>query len=366
MNLILTFDYELFGDGTGDVFTHIIEPTNTILGLCQKQGIKTTIFFEVLEHLKLKEEWESGNTMGYTKNPVNAIEEQIQQAAMAGHDIQLHIHPQWHNAKYENGKWQLNINNWRLGDFKGESNYGIKELISDCKTALEELIWPVKHDYKCIGLRAGGYNIMPSSEVYSAMHALGMKYDSSVYPGGYETGNLSKYDYNNVPTELDHWWADANDIRKVSGKEKEILEIPIFALPVARWKRILTLSKIKSLLLRKNNAISSNAKEKIGKKGILEKIQFMFQKEASTWDVCMFSNSLHKKFFRHIEKLLASKRKSYVLIGHPKSLQNKKLLENFISTAQKGKTEYEFKTLTEYYDTIRLNTDNTDSTDNHG
>lgn len=352
MNLILTFDYELFGDGTGDVFKHIIKPSNTILGLCQKQGIKTTIFFEVLEYIKLKEVWEQGNTMGYTKNPVKAIERQIQQAAKAGHDIQLHIHPQWHNAKYENDKWNLNLNNWRLGDFKGEDNYGVKVLIAECKTALEALIRPVKPDYKCIGLRAGGYNIMPSAKVYSAMLALGMKYDSSVYPGGYETGNLSKYDYRRIPLEFDHWWTDASDIRKVSDKEKEILEIPIFALPVARWKRILTASKIKSLLFRKNNAISSNAKEKIGKKSIAGKIKFMLQKEASTWDVCMFSQALHKKFFRHIENNLVNQRNNFVLIGHPKSLQNKILFEDFISTAQNRKTNYQFKTLTEYYESI--------------
>jgi hypothetical protein len=352
MNIILTFDYELFGDGSGNMFTHLIEPTNQILQLCEKHNIKTTIFFEVLEYLKLKEEWEKGNTMGYTDNPVKAIEQQIQQAAIDRHDIQLHIHPQWHNAKYENGKWQLNLNNWRLGDFKGENNYCIKELISDCKTALEKLIKSVKPDYKCIGLRAGGYNIMPSTEVYAAMVELGMKFDSSIYPGGYETGNLSKYDYRNVPMELDHWWADVNDIRKVSDKEKEILEIPIFALPVARWKRIFTASKIKSLILRKNNAISYNAKEKIGKKSISKKIQFMLQEEASTWDTCMFSKSLHKSFFRYIEKHLAGKRKSYVLIGHPKSLQNKKLFEDFISTARKRKKDYQFKTLTEYYESI--------------
>ncbi len=353
MNLILTFDYELFGDGTGDVFTHIIEPTNTILGLCQKYGIKTTIFFEVLEYIKLKEEWESGNTMGYAKNPVKAIEQQIQQAAITGHDIQLHIHPQWHNAKYQNGKWELDFKNWRLGDFKGENNYDIKELISDCKKALEELIIPVKPDYKCIALRAGGYNIMPSAEVYTAMRQLGLKIDSSVYQGGYENGSLSQYDYRNVSTELSHWWGDANDIRKVADKQGGVMEIPIFALPVTRWKRILTPAKIKSLLLRKKNAMSSNAKEKIGKKSIPQKIKFMLEKEAGTWDICMFSKSLHKKYFQYIDKNLSEKRNAYVLIGHPKSLQDKKLFEDFITTAKKRKTEYHFKTLTEYYNTIK-------------
>src|SRR5690554_355033 len=135
MKLILTFDYELFGDGLGNVFTHIIAPSNKILQLCDRHNIRTTIFFEVLEYIKLKEEWEKGNSMGYSENPVKAIEQQIQQAATDGHDIQLHIHPQWHNAKYVNGQWNLNLNNWRLGDFKGENKYAIKELIFSFKIA---------------------------------------------------------------------------------------------------------------------------------------------------------------------------------------------------------------------------------------
>lgn len=352
MNLILTFDYELFGDGSGDVFTHIIEPTNTILGLCQKQGIKTTIFFEVLEYIKLKEEWESGNTMGYTKNPVKAIEQQIQQAAINGHDIQLHIHPQWHKAKYQNSKWHLDLSNWRLGDFKDENNCSVKDLISDCKTTLEELIKPVKPDYKCIALRAGGYNIMPSSEVYKAMQQVGLKIDSSVYPGGYENGSLSRYDYRNVPLNLDYWWADEKDIRDATNTKKDILEIPIFAIQVPRWKRILTVLKIKSLLFRQKTAMSAVAKEKMSNKSLWQKIQFMLKKEASTWDVCMFSKSLHKKIFEYVEKNLANQHNSFVLIGHPKSLQNKKLFEDFITTAKKRKTNYHFRTLTEYYESI--------------
>ena len=347
MNLILTFDYELFGDGTGDVFKHIIKPSNTILELCQEQSIKITIFFEVLEYLKLKEEWESGNSMGYTKNPIEAIEQQLQQAAIDGHDIQLHIHPQWHNAKYVNGKWHINLNNWRLGDFKGEDNYGIKELISDCKTALEALIKPVKPDYKCVGLRAGGYNIMPSAEVYSAMLALGLKYDSSVYPGGYEDTTLSRFDYRGVPLNLDFWWADAQDIRLEDNKNKLIMEIPIFALPQARWKKVLNFNKIKSLLTKGKKSVSALAQEKISNKSFVEKVKFMMSKEAQTWDFCMFSKSQHKRYFRYIER--QTDRNSFVLIGHPKSFVKDNSLVNMIKLAQKSKVKYSFKTLLRAY-----------------
>jgi putative aminopeptidase FrvX len=78
----------------------------------------------------------------------------------------------------------------------------------------------------------------------------------------------------------------------------------------------------------------------------------MLQKEASTWDVCMFSKPLHKKFFRYIEKNLNNQRNNFVLIGHPKSLQNPKLFKEFISPARKRKIDYQFKTLTEYYESV--------------
>lgn len=199
MNLSLTFDYELYGDGSGDVFQHIIEPTNRILNICDSNHIKTTIFFEVIEYLKLKEEWNNGNKMGYSKNPIEAIEKQLQEAAKKGHDIQLHVHPQWVKAKYEENQWKVDLSNWRLGDFKIEENYSIEDMLSNGKKTIENLIREVVSEYQCIALRAGGYNVMPSQKVYNAMQNLGLKIDSSVYPDGYERGELSRYDYRDAP-----------------------------------------------------------------------------------------------------------------------------------------------------------------------
>lgn len=349
MNLILTFDYELFGDGSGDVFTHIIEPTNTILSFCNKYGIKITIFFEILEYIKIKNEWEKGNTMGYKQNPAEAIENQIQQAALNGHDIQLHIHPQWYDAKYENDKWTVNMKNWRLGDFRTNENYTITDLISDCKRELENLIKIVLPNYECIALRAGGYNIIPSTEIYNAMKKNNIIIDSSIYPGGYENGTLSKYDYRNISNDFDYWWGREHDLREQSNNQKNILEIPIFSLEIFRWQRLITISKIKSLLFQRKTSMSSVTKEKVDKKNFIEKIQFLLKKEATTWDVCLFPKSLHKKYFKYIEKNLENKRKSFVLIGHPKSLRNENLFSDFLKLTFKNEHKYTFKTIREYY-----------------
>jgi len=49
---------------------------------------------------------------------------------------------------------------------------------------------------------------------------------------------------------------------------------------------------------------------------------------------------------------MIDKRDSYVLIGHPKSLQQPKLFANFISIAKNRKFNYKFLTLSEYYESI--------------
>ena len=77
MDLALTLDYELYGDGSGDVFEDIIKPTEILLSLLDKHKIKITIFFEVVEYWKLDNEWKNGNKMNYTKNPVEAIKNNL-------------------------------------------------------------------------------------------------------------------------------------------------------------------------------------------------------------------------------------------------------------------------------------------------
>ena len=134
MDLALTLDYELFGNGSGDVFSDIINPTYEILSLCNKYNAKITIFFEVIEYLKLKEEWNNGNKMGYEENPAIAMESQIKEALTLGHDVQLHIHPQWLNAKYVNNQWQVD-NNWCMKDIPLEKN---NQFNTDLKTVLKK------------------------------------------------------------------------------------------------------------------------------------------------------------------------------------------------------------------------------------
>ena len=344
MNLILTLDYELFGDGSGNIFDHIIIPTYKILKICKKFGIKITLFFEVVEYWAIKKEWECGNKMGYNMNPIDAIETQICESYSLGHDIQLHFHPQWLGATYNQDKWALNFDNWRLGDFKPVGMFNTLHLFQEGKKTLKKIIQHVDSAYSPDIIRAGGYNITPSKEIIGAMKKVGFKADSSVYPGGYETGEFSKYNYRKVSLKKDYWNTNNDDLTQDSHRKDEILEIPIFSILQPRWKKY-SKERLKSIFRNKKSAVRI-IKGKTTKKSLMEKALFFFQKEALIWDFCLFSPTMHNLFFKYIETHLKRHRETFVLVGHPKNFTTEKTFQYLIKKAISK--NYNFLTLNEY------------------
>ena len=192
MDLAITLDYELFGNGTGNVFSDIILPTKKILKLCKQFNAKITIFFEVVEYWKLCEEWENGNSMGYSKNPCKAIENQLKNALIDGHDLQLHVHPQWLGAQFINGKWNC-TQYWSMIDienFKKEFKLNLYEVIKNGKETIEKICREIYDDYSCNIFRAGGFNILPSEKIIQILYSLGFRADSSVFAGGFKKNDF--------------------------------------------------------------------------------------------------------------------------------------------------------------------------------
>ena len=189
-------------------------------------------------------------------------------------------------------------------------------LLKRGKQTLEELLQPLDPDYKCIALRAGGYNIQPSIDIVAAMNETGIIVDSSIYPGGKETGLLSNYDYTSIDPTLGMWHVD--DQLEKQGNNT-IVELPIVAFPIIRLKKYMTWERVRGIHNNRQSAKESlDAKTStFGKKSnMFDKIKYFFQTEWQTWDYCLFSPSLHKTFLKQITK---QNRDLFVLVGHPKS-----------------------------------------------
>ena len=186
---------------------------------------------------------------------------------------------------------------------------------------------------------------MPSEKVYSAMVNTGLKMDSSVYPGGYEQGALSRYDFRKAALNKDFWWVMPDDFAK-EGRHSSVMEIPVFALAQSRLNK-LSIQRLKSALQNKHSAINA-VKNKTDKLSLAGRIKYFLDKEAFTWDFCLFSMRLHRKFLKYIERHLGNERRYFVVIGHPKNFTADKCFQNFIRMAKNG--GYKFMTLKECYD----------------
>src|SRR5574344_1713483 len=103
MNIYLTLDYELFmGVNSGSVQNCLITPTNKLIEMMDKYKIKATFFVDGCYLLRLKELKDKYEKLNQDwKN----ITDQLSRLSSEGHDIELHIHPQWYDAKYVKGKW---------------------------------------------------------------------------------------------------------------------------------------------------------------------------------------------------------------------------------------------------------------------
>ena len=142
--LILSLDYEIFGNGKGSVSNHVVEPTSNILKICDENGFKLTIMFEVCEYWAFKAAENRGDLNHLDYSPSDIMEEQIRKALSSGHDVQLHTHPQWLNSKLINNNWILDFNQWKLSDLpysneSNDGNYSILSVLGEGKKTLENI-----------------------------------------------------------------------------------------------------------------------------------------------------------------------------------------------------------------------------------
>lgn len=199
MNIFLTYDYELFfGKSAGSVDKCMIEPTNELLKIAKEFNVKMTFFVDIGYLIKLKEFLPSNPELLLDDSKVR---KQLAQILEEGHDIQLHIHPHWEKSYFENGKWVFVTENaYKLADFDQEE---IKRIVVSYKAFLDEIV-----GYKTTAFRAGGWCIQPFHKLKAVFEEVGIKYDSSVFPGGSFSSSDYSFDFTNAPTKSHYSFND--------------------------------------------------------------------------------------------------------------------------------------------------------------
>jgi hypothetical protein len=212
-------DWELSGNGSGDASELQFRPMRELVRIYNAHGVRGSFNAELMQQLTFRKfEGKYPELKALADEWDKIVEETFRQ----GHDIQLHIHPQWQGAQYENGEWRLSAD-WSILNYEPDVAY---DMLLAGKEYLENLLRPVEPAYRSISFRAGSWCIAPSPHMLSLLVKLGIVFDMSIVGGmHYETKNI-RLDYRNCEEDFLPYYPVMWDARKVSDKREPIICIP--------------------------------------------------------------------------------------------------------------------------------------------
>ena len=338
LKLYFTLDYEIHGNGDGNPMQLIVEPTYRLMDMLERYGQQLTIMADVAEILCFKRYWENSGSDDFH---VQEIEQQLCEAIRRGHDVQLHIHSSYFNAQWNGSHFDQCIEEYNMAALSYER---ISEMVGSCVNYLENLLRPIKSDYRVWLFRAANWSMMPTPTLYRVLTEYGITHDTSVYKGGCQGGNVC-YDYRNAYDNLFSYTASAEDINQYNPKGT-ITEMPIYTEMRPFWDfvspiRIFRMVRAKFHEHKHNEQTTSvqattdkNDNRKLSLRSFFVKspLKMDFNQVNGRGLIRMMKNIMHrakKENLQHID---------VVLIGHSKTFvpYNEKTLRPFLDWIQKN------------------------------
>ena len=350
-HLILSLDYEIHGNGAGDVRRDVIEPTSRIFDICERHGAWMTIMFEVAEYWAFQRyEAQLRESLGYS--PSKQMREQAIEAVRRGHDVQLHLHPQWIGARYEDAAWQLCNSHWRVADLPGglgndEQVASVVGALGAGKHTLEDMIKPVRKDYECLCFRAGCFYAQPSRDIIAAMKHVGLRADSSVVRG-YRKKAPFEVDYSQVQTKKAAWWTTDTELTEEGRPGEHVIELSVSSAMEPYWmsfKKARRRCVARMCRLEKAARKQGSTDANVGCVPPLREIlRRLVRKHPVTLDFCRLSS---KDMLKRIARHAGHSEDPVVAIGHSKDFINDEEFDKLLGQVSEDQ-ETVFQTMSEY------------------
>lgn len=308
--LILSVDYEIFGNGAGDVRQHTVDPTEAMAKLCEKHQVPLTVFFEVEEYVAfLKFDKELTRDLGYS--PAALIRKQIADLISRGHDVQLHLHPEWYGAGYRDRQWLLHPEK-KTVDSLFQTQAEVTNYIAQRKQVIEEIC--PGHKVTCY--RAGAFSAQPGGMLLAALAENGFIIDTSVVKGLYGPGHA--FDYRNAPSSKGPW--RVKDEVATADAAGPLWEFPIYSVMGRRLNQ-LTFNRLKAKFSK--NVPKGKQKEMISQLGLrpgnpFALIKFLWQPIPIKLDFHNLSTPELMRLIRSAPKVEGTDPDVLMLIGHTK------------------------------------------------
>ena len=235
---VLTLDYELFFQESGDAQVSVLKPTRDLLVVLQKIGGKAVFFVDTV-YLNLLKSSKVPGDLGLYKEFENQLEEIVSQ----GHRIELHLHPHWLDVRRgNNDEWLFeSYEHYKLNSLAEEK---ILCLFKEGVDLLNEIARRINPEYAVSAFRAGGWCVEPFEKLSRAFKECGIGIDSSVVPGMKLDGKIHGLDYSGLQPRA--FYRFSQDVR-IPDAQGEFWEIPVNGYYLSFW------GKLKIALGRKLN-----------------------------------------------------------------------------------------------------------------
>jgi len=218
IHLVLTDDWELRGDGSGNVEQMQFATLRRLTGIYDRYGLKCTFNAEVMQQLQHLA-W--ADRYPHLAQIAQAWDETLLDVYQRGHDVQLHIHCQWQEARYDGRHWQLG-DNWALTCRRTDE---IRQMLTQCKAYLETLLRRINPAYRCVSFRSGSWYIAPHDELMSLLAAAGIAIDISIVDGLHKSGAYEQ-DNRILDEAFRPYYPDLRDARRISSTRQAIVCLP--------------------------------------------------------------------------------------------------------------------------------------------
>lgn len=355
--LALTHDWELRGDGSGDIEEIQFAPMRRLLEIYEKYGARTTFLPDVMQQVAFRN---LENTHSELKPAADSWDDHALDAYRQGHDIQLHLHSQWSDAKYENGRWSL-LGEWSLLKYDRQQTAG---MLAESKSYLENLLRRVDPDYRCLAFRASALALAPSEYLLPTLVELGIEVDVSMAAGFFLSNQTLQLDYRECEETFLPYYPKIDDARRVSTQRESIVCVPLnhfYGSRRAVTKQNLALVRER---LQRRRAVATPASpvrpqldtDTAGIARVYEKViepaikRKYFVSDTGRLNYPLMSEML--KSIRQRARASGLSKVPVVLTNHPKDVRDWDGLERFVGELAAA-DDIEFVTLSEVAEKIR-------------
>ncbi len=217
--ILIHDDWELKGNGAGNVARLQYLPALFLMDLAEQHGTRLTFTAEVAQQLAFLRH--AGEAPGLAVQ-ARLWEEAVGLMLARGFDVQLHIHPHWFRARFENGAFRLD-RDWNLATYPQEERADILRKSVAC---LREVKSRAGEDAVTV-FKAGSYGMQPWPGMLAGLRDAGIQLVLGVQKGLRIDHPDFQADYTQLEEPVLPYYPDTEDVCRVGTPDAGLVVLPV-------------------------------------------------------------------------------------------------------------------------------------------